>query len=94
MLVSRTEAEGMDVCADSKAERSECRSKGDVQGRAGRRGAESKALVTDVTKVHHSADGPSCQPPHLRMIRGNGEGDADDRVASADNRRDEPGLPS
>ena len=94
MLVIRTEAKGMDVGADSEAEGSECRGDRYVQGCTYRCCAKLKALITNVGKVRHSADGPGRQPPHLRMISWESEGDADESVSSANyDRGEEPRLP-
>ena len=95
MLVIRTEAKGMDVGADSEAEGSECRGDRYMQGYTYRCCAKLKALITNVGKVRHSADGPGRQPPHLRMISWESEGDAYESITSADyNCSDEPWLPS
>ena len=84
MLVSRSEAEGMDVRADSKAEGSECGSERYVKGCTDERGAELKALVTNVSKVRYSTDAPGGQPPHLCVGSWDGEGDAHESVHTAD----------
>ena len=85
----------MNICSDSKPERSERNSECHMQSRQRRRVPEPKALVTDMNRVRNSADHPRRQTPHLYMTGRHGKHDANESVHDAENyHRTKPRLPT
>ena len=85
----------MNVCPDSKPERSERNGECHMQSRQRRRVPEPKALVADMNRVRNNADHPRRQTPHPYVTGRHCKQDANESVHDAENyHRTNPRLPT